>query len=183
MRIKFTRDNTDDILVGLNTLSGQVDFQGKITGNCVMLIIVYWVAINTRNLGFMYTYYSSLLVLCNWSRWSRGIKLGSYDARLLELRVRIPPVVGSLSCECYVLSGRFSKTAWLFVRRIPTRCGVSECNREALTMGSRWPTRSCRDMNKNFELCRPDLKLLHMLLELEGFVTSKININIAKSVQ
>jgi len=36
---------------------------------------------------------------------------------------------------------------------------------------------------KQIALGRPDLKLLHILLERWGFVISKININIAKSVQ
>jgi hypothetical protein len=59
-------------------------------------------------------------------------------------------------------------------------CGVSNCLREASAM-SRWPTKGVATQ-KNFELCRPDLKLLHILLELWGFVISKINIGIVKSV-
>ena len=32
--------------------------------------------------------------------------------------------------------------------RSPTECGVSECDREAMTMGKLWPTGGCRKMEK-----------------------------------
>ena len=70
------------------------------------------------------------------SRWPRGLKRGSAAARLVGLRVRIPPGTWmSVSCKCCVLSGR-----GLYVGLI-TRpeefhpvCCVSECDREASTM-------------------------------------------------
>ena len=40
-------------------------------------------------------------------QWSRGLSFGSAAAHLLGLRFRIPPGPWiSISCECYVLSGR-----------------------------------------------------------------------------
>jgi len=41
------------------------------------------------------------------SRWPRGLRCESVAARLLGLRIRIPPEAQtSVSCECRVLSGR-----------------------------------------------------------------------------
>ena len=41
------------------------------------------------------------------SQWPRGLRRGSAVARLLALRVRIPPGASmSVCCECCVLSGR-----------------------------------------------------------------------------
>jgi hypothetical protein len=41
------------------------------------------------------------------SRWLRGLRRGSTAARLLGLRIRIPPAAWmSVSCECCVLSDR-----------------------------------------------------------------------------
>jgi len=42
-----------------------------------------------------------------WSEWPRGIKRGSAAAGLLEFRARNPRGAWmSVSCACYVLSGR-----------------------------------------------------------------------------
>jgi len=42
-----------------------------------------------------------------WSQWPRGLRRRSASARLLGLRVRIPPVTWIfVTCECCVLSGR-----------------------------------------------------------------------------
>jgi hypothetical protein len=54
---------------------------------------------------------------------------GSEVARLLGLRVRIPPRARmSVSCECSVLSGRGLSSGWSLVQRSATECGVSECD-------------------------------------------------------
>ena len=57
-----------------------------------------------RNLRWTsFEYYTTL---CR-SKWPRGLKRGSAAARLLRLRVRIPPGFWtSVSCECCVLSVR-----------------------------------------------------------------------------
>jgi hypothetical protein len=54
----------------------------------------------------------------------------------------------SVSCECSVLSGRVSKTGRSLVQRSPTKCGVSECDREASIMCRLWPTRGCCAIGK-----------------------------------
>ena len=59
------------------------------------------------------------------SRWPRGLRRGSAAARLLGVRVRIPP--GVWMCrECCVLSVEVSATGRSLVQRSPTECGVSE---------------------------------------------------------
>ena len=61
------------------------------------------------------------------SRWPRGIRRRSAAARLLGLRVRIPPGAWmSVSCECCALSGRFSATGQSIVQRSPNERDVSE---------------------------------------------------------
>jgi hypothetical protein len=69
---------------------------------------------------------------------------------LLGLWVRIPPgTCMSVSCECCVLSSRSLCVGLITLQRIPTECGVSECDREALIMRRPWPTRGCCVMEKN----------------------------------
>jgi len=51
----------------------------------------------------------------------------------------------SVCCECCVLSGREPAAGRSLVQRIPTECGVSECDREASTMRRSWPTWGCCD--------------------------------------
>ena len=69
---------------------------------------------------------------------ARGLRRGSAAARLLGLRVRIPPGPWmSVSYECCVLSGReVSASGWSLVQRSHT-----ECDREASTMKRPWPIR------------------------------------------
>ena len=63
-------------------------------------------------------------------QWPRGLRRGSAAARLLRLRVRIPPGHGCLvCCECCVLPNR-DLCVWLITRPSPTECGVGECYRE-----------------------------------------------------
>ena len=51
-----------------------------------------------------------------------------------------------------VLCCQVSATGWSLVQRSPADCGVSECDREALTMRRPWPTISC---NVKQSLYRP----------------------------
>jgi hypothetical protein len=53
-----------------------------------------------------------------------------------------------------------SATGWSLVQRSPNECGVSECDREALTMRRPWPTKGCCGMRK----------IIHILNE-EGVTT------------
>jgi hypothetical protein len=60
-------------------------------------------------------------------------------ARVLALRVRIPPGPWMfVFCKCCVLQ-RSLRRVWSLVQRSPTECGVSECDREASIMRP-WPT-------------------------------------------
>jgi hypothetical protein len=47
-----------------------------------------------------------------------------------------------VSCSCCMLSGSLC-VGLITVRRSPTECGVSECDREASIMRRPWPTRGC----------------------------------------
>jgi hypothetical protein len=65
-----------------------------------------------------------------WSQRPRGLRLESAVARLLGLRVRIPPgawlsLVNAVCCHVQV-----SATGWSLVQGSPTECDVSECDRE-----------------------------------------------------
>ena len=46
----------------------------------------------------------------------------------------------SVSCECWVLSATGGRS---LVQRSPTKCRVSECDREASVMRSPWPSSGC----------------------------------------
>jgi hypothetical protein len=49
----------------------------------------------------------NLTIFCCWSQWPRGLRRRSAAARLLRLRVRIPPGAWMfVSCERRVMSGR-----------------------------------------------------------------------------
>jgi hypothetical protein len=70
-------------------------------------------------------------------------------ARLLGLRVRIPPGAWmSVPCECCVLSGRGLCVGLVGHPESPTDCGVSECDREASIMRRPWPSRFCCAMGR-----------------------------------
>jgi hypothetical protein len=73
-------------------------------------------------------------------QWPCSLRRGSGAAGLLGLRVRIPSGERmSVSCECWVLSGRISGSNWSLVQRSPTECGVSECDREVSILRRPWP--------------------------------------------
>lgn len=66
----------------------------------------------------------------------RRLNRGSAPSFLLGLWVRIPLGVRiSVSCECYLLSGKG------FCDDLITH--PEECDREAVTIRRTWPTRSC----------------------------------------
>ena len=69
--------------------------------------------------------YSSTTSTERQSQWPRGLRCASAAARLLGLRVRIPPGAWmSVSCECCVLS-EVSSTGRSLVQRSHTKCGAS----------------------------------------------------------
>jgi len=78
------------------------------------------------------------------SRWLGDLRRGSAAARLLGLRVRIPPAIwlslGGVMC-CQV---EFFATGRSFVQRSPTECGVSERDLETSTMRRPCPARGVR---------------------------------------
>jgi hypothetical protein len=75
------------------------------------------------------------------AQWSRGIRSRCAAARLLGLRVRIPPGVRtSVSWACCLLSSRGLASGWSLVQRSPRACDIPECDREASIM-SLWTTR------------------------------------------
>ena len=75
----------------------------------------------SSNIFYLYRFY-----------WSRGLRCGDENARLLGLTVRIP--LGedlSVSCHCRVLSGMGFCYGFLLVQKSPIECALSECDLEA----------------------------------------------------
>ena len=60
------------------------------------------------------------------SQWPCGLRCDNAAAQLLGMCVRVPPGISD----------------WSVVQISPTKCSVSECDREASIM-RRWPTRGC----------------------------------------
>jgi hypothetical protein len=56
-----------------------------------------------------------------------------------------PSVADGIFCQLM-----FTVTGRLLVQRIPTECGVCECDHETSTMRKLWPTRDCRAMKNNY---------------------------------
>jgi hypothetical protein len=79
------------------------------------------------------------------SRWPRGRWRGSVAARVLRLRIRIPPwawlSLVNLCCQIEVPA-----TGRSLVHRSPTECCVSECDLETSTMTKPRPQWGCRAM-------------------------------------
>jgi hypothetical protein len=85
-------------------------------------------------------------------QWPHGHRRGSATARLLGLRVRIPPEA-SMSVSCSVLCDvqvEVSLSGWSPVQRSPTVSGVSMRSRTS-TMRP-WSTMSRRVMKKIFKI-------------------------------
>ena len=76
------------------------------------------------------------------SQCPRGLRHGSAAARLLGLRVRIPPGAWiSGCCELCVLSGRCLCVGWSIVQRSPTaRARACVCVYESSIMRRPWPS-------------------------------------------
>ena len=78
---------------------------------------------------------SGLYLRVSRSQWPCGLRRGAAAARLLGLRVRILPGTWiSVCCECRLSSRReVSVLGCSLFQRSPTKCGVSEYDREAST--------------------------------------------------
>ena len=78
----------------------------------------------------------------HWSQWPRGKRRGSPTARSLGLWVRIPPGAWmSVSCECYVLSGRRLCDELITRPEESYRLWcVVVCDLETSRMRRHWPT-------------------------------------------
>jgi hypothetical protein len=89
------------------------------------------------------------VLFCRFQR-PRGLRSWSAAARLLRLRVRIPPgawvSVSFLSLVCFQVEVSVSGRS--LVQRGPTGCGVSECDRKTTVFRRAWPTVGCRAMEK-----------------------------------
>ena len=84
------------------------------------------------------------------SQWPRGLRCWSASARLLGLRVRIPPGACTFFC-CECCQVKVSATSWSLVQRSPTDCGASLCDLETSWMRRPWPTGDCgTNVRKNY---------------------------------
>jgi hypothetical protein len=82
-------------------------------------------------------------------QWPRGLSRGSTAARLLGLRVRIPPRAWmSVSCDYWVLSGRGLYVGLIASPEESYRMWLFECDRETSIMRRSWPTRGCWAIRK-----------------------------------
>jgi hypothetical protein len=80
------------------------------------------------------------------SQWPRGVRRGSAAARLLELRVRMPPGAWmSASYKYCFLSSRSLCVRLITRSRESYRVGC-DCDREASIMRQPWPTSGCSAM-------------------------------------
>jgi hypothetical protein len=84
------------------------------------------------------------------SSWSYSLKRGCEAIRLLGMRVRTPLSAWiSDSCEYCVLSERsLRRTDRSSIGVLPSLLCVIECDREASTMRTPWPTTGCRATRK-----------------------------------
>jgi hypothetical protein len=81
------------------------------------------------------------------SQWLHGLRRGSLAVHLLGLWVWILPGAWmSVFCECCVLGRGLCVGLITHPEESYRMCGVSECDREALTMRRPWPTRGCHAM-------------------------------------
>ena len=95
------------------------------------------------------------------SQWPCGLRRGSAAARLLGLRVRIPPGASmSVSCECCVLSGRVLCDG-LITRREETfqLVCLNECDREFSITRRPWPSGGLFYHGKNYSAVRTKFSL------------------------
>ena len=85
------------------------------------------------------------------SQWPRCLRHKSAAARLLGMRVRIPPRVWeSLSCECCLLSGRGLCFGLITRPESPIDVFVCECDRVVSMLRRTWLIRGYCAMEKNY---------------------------------
>jgi hypothetical protein len=101
----------------------------------------YVVAEPTNVQKCMEVYYKHNVLATRSSQWPHVVRRGSAAARLLGLRVRIPPhhaylsIVGAVCCQV-----EFTVSGWSLVQGISTDCSVSLCDdREGSVMRRTWP--------------------------------------------
>ena len=88
-------------------------------------------------------------------RWSRYLRCRSTAARLLGLRVRIPPGQCCLVCCDFVFCKvEVSATSTSLVQRDPIKRGVSEYDHEASTVRRTRPTRGCGAMKRKSDMTK-----------------------------
>jgi hypothetical protein len=87
--------------------------------------------------------------------WSRS--LACWDCGFKSCRGHGCLSLASVVC-CQV---EVSVSVWSLVQRCPTECGVSECDREALTMRRVWPTSGCCTMAKKSFIVTVTRHLVH----------------------
>ena len=87
----------------------------------------------------------TILLCTSRSHWPRGLRNRSAAARLLKLRVRIPPEAWMLvSCECCVLSGRGLCDGLIARPEESYRLWcVVVCDLDTSWMSRPWPTGGC----------------------------------------
>ena len=112
----------------------------------VMLSQLYRLHCTDRFLPRSFTFYNAISVACiTYSRrfrWPSGLWWGSAAARLLGLRVRIPPGVWTtVSWECYQV--QVSGTSQSLVQRRHSNRGVSLCDVGTSSTRGSWPALGC----------------------------------------
>jgi hypothetical protein len=94
------------------------------------------------------------------SQWPRGLRRGFAVARVLGLRVRITLRAWiSVSCECFVLSGRGLCVGLITCSEEFYRLWCV-CDLEASTRRKRWPTRGCCAVEKEDRYIIPHTMLV-----------------------
>ena len=100
-------------------------------------------------------YFRHLSIAKPTPRWPRGLRHGSADARLLGLRVRIPPGARmSVSCECCVLSGRGLCNEPITRPEDSYRLWCAERDLETSTIRRPGPSGGCRAVKKSDSFSR-----------------------------
>jgi len=127
---KHLLSNDFDQLMFLQTLS-------FLSTACVRISVRYspdtrvqtcWDAIRCRLLSECRRFWDTIF----FHSWPRGLRFESVDARLLGLRVRIPPITWYISLVRTVFyQVEVSVMGRSFVQKNPIGGGVSECDREA----------------------------------------------------
>jgi hypothetical protein len=83
-----------------------------------------------------------------------GLSRGFAAARLLGIRIRIPPGAWmSVCCECYVLLGRDLCDGPITCPQDSTKSGMSDCDCKSSTIRRLWPCRAMGIQNKNSLHC------------------------------